>query len=134
LMQVMPATAEEVAGGLGLDYERSRVLADWPYNATLGAAYLATLSERYDGNVVMMSAAYNAGPSRPDRWMRERGDPRKGEMEVVDWIESIPFNETRNYVMRVAESLPVYRARLGKPAHPVPFSQELVGATLRVTN
>ena len=134
LMQVMPATAEEVAGGLGLAYERSRVLADWPYNATLGAAYLATLSERYDGNVVMMSAAYNAGPSRPDRWMRERGDPRKGEMEVVDWIESIPFNETRNYVMRVAESLPVYRARLGKPAHPVPFSQELVGATLRVTN
>jgi len=50
---------------------------------------------------------------------------------VVDWIEHIPFRETRNYVMRVAESLPVYRARLGKPPHPVPFSQELIGATLR---
>ena len=54
----------------------------------------------------MMSAAYNAGPSRPDRWMSEQGDPRKGEMDVIDWIEAIPFNETRNYVMRVAESLP----------------------------
>lgn len=134
LMQVMPATAEEVANGLGVAYERSRVLDDWQYNARLGAAYLATLSERYDGNVVLMSAAYNAGPSRPDRWVGERGDPRKGEMDVIDWIESIPFNETRNYVMRVAESLPVYRARLGKPAHPVPFSRELVGTTLRVAN
>lgn len=134
LMQVMPATAKEVAEGLGLGFEQSRILNDWRYNAELGAAYLATLSERYDGNVVMISAAYNAGPSRPDRWMRERGDPRQGEMDVVDWIEHIPFNETRNYVMRVAESLPVYRARLGKPAHPVPFSKELVGTTLRVGN
>ncbi|WP_273515041.1 transglycosylase SLT domain-containing protein [Lentibacter algarum] len=134
LMQVMPATAKEVAEGLGIDYVRDSVLNDWSYNATLGAAYLATLSERYDGNVVMMSAAYNAGPSRPDRWMSEQGDPRKGEMDVVDWIEAIPFNETRNYVMRVAESLPVYRARLGKAAHPVPFTEELIGTTLRVSN
>jgi soluble lytic murein transglycosylase len=134
LMQVMPATAKEVAEGLGIDYARDSVLNDWTYNATLGAAYLATLSERYDGNVVMMSAAYNAGPSRPDRWMSEQGDPRKGEMDVIDWIEAIPFNETRNYVMRVAESLPVYRARLGKPAHPVPFTEELIGTTLRANN
>lgn len=134
LMQVMPATAKEVAEGLNIEYDRDSVLNDWTYNATLGAAYLATLSERYDGNVVMMSAAYNAGPSRPDRWMSERGDPRMGEMDVIDWIEAIPFNETRNYVMRVAESLPVYRARLGKAAHPVPFSEELVGTTLRVSN
>ena len=134
LMQVMPATAKEVAEGLGIDYARDSVLNDWSYNATLGAAYLATLSERYDGNVVMMSAAYNAGPSRPDRWVSEQGDPRKGEMDVIDWIEAIPFNETRNYVMRVAESLPVYRARLGKAAHPVPFTEELIGTTLRVSN
>lgn len=132
LMQVMPATAQEVAEGLDIGYARDRVLTDWAYNATLGAAYLATLSQRYDGNVVMMAAAYNAGPSRPDRWMSERGDPRTGESDVIDWIEAIPFNETRNYVMRVAESLPVYRARLGKAAHPVPFSQELVGTTLRI--
>lgn len=131
LMQVMPATAAEVARGLGLEHDPGRVLADPVYNATLGAAYLAGLSTRFDGNPVMMSAAYNAGPSRPIRWMQERGDPRQGGMDVVDWIEHIPFRETQNYVMRVTESLPVYRARLGRDPHPVPFSQELVGDTLR---
>ena len=79
----------------------------------------------------MMSAGYNAGPGRPLRWMQELGDPRTGEVDVVDWIEFVPFAETRNYIMRVAESLPVYRARLGKSPHPVPFSEELVGSTLR---
>ena len=61
-------------------------------------------------------------------------DPRSGDIDVVDWIEMIPFNETRNYVMRVTESLPVYRARLGRDPHPVPFSQELVGSTLLPTD
>ena len=78
----------------------------------------------------MMSAGYNAGPGRPVQWMERFGDPRRGEVDVVDWIETIPFSETRNYVMRVTESLPVYRARLGQPALPIPFSQELVGSTL----
>ncbi|MBU2980531.1 lytic transglycosylase domain-containing protein [Lentibacter algarum] len=131
LMQLMPPTAAEVAGELGHDHVPSRVLNDWRYNAELGSAYLAKLAERYDGNVIMMAAAYNAGPSRPDGWMNERGDPRQGVIDVIDWIESIPFDETRNYVMRVAESLPVYRARLGDAALPVPFSKELVGGTMR---
>ncbi|MHA7875642.1 lytic transglycosylase domain-containing protein [Roseivivax sp.] len=130
LMQLMPGTAEEVSGWLGLNYSRAGLTADPVYNARLGAAYLADLVETFDGNVVMVSAGYNAGPSRPERWMRERGDPRAGEMDVIDWIEHIPFAETRNYVMRVAESLPVYRARLGRDPHPVPFSEELAGATL----
>jgi len=131
LMQVMPATAAEVARGLGLAHDPGRVLSDPAYNATLGAAYLAELAARFDGNPVMMSAAYNAGPSRPIRWMQENGDPRTGAVDVVDWIEHIPFNETRNYVMRVTESLPVYRARLGRDPHPLPFSRELVSDTLR---
>ncbi len=131
LMQLMPATAAEVARELGRDHVPGDVLNDWRYNAELGSAYLAKLAGRYDGNVIMMAAAYNAGPSRPDRWISERGDPRRGDIDVVDWIESIPFNETRNYVMRVSESLPVYRARLGRAAHPVPFSRELVGDTQR---
>lgn len=130
LMQVMPATAKAVAGWLDLPYAQGRLLSDWRYNATLGAAYLASLSERFDGNVVFMAAGYNAGPGRPVRWAERYGDPRTGEIDVIDWIELIPFNETRNYVMRVAESLPVYRARLGKSPHPVPFSQELTGSTL----
>lgn len=130
LMQVMPATAQLVARRVGLGYSRNRLTRDWGYNAQLGADYLRGLAEDFDGNVVMMSAGYNAGPGRPRSWMQRNGDPRRGSIDVVDWIEMIPFNETRNYVMRVAESLPVYRARLGKAPHPVPFSKELVGSTL----
>lgn len=130
LMQVMPDTAREVAGWLDLDYSEARLLSDPVYNAVLGSTYLERLAEQFDGNAVMMSAAYNAGPSRPLRWMEERGDPRRGDMDVIDWIEHIPFTETRNYVMRVTESLPIYRARLGKNPHPVPFSEELTGSTL----
>ncbi len=131
-MQLMPGTAREVSGWLGLDYDGDRLFSDPAYNAQLGSEYLASLSRRFDGNVVMMSAGYNAGPGRPLQWMERRGDPRKGEVDVIDWIELIPFEETRNYVMRVAESLPVYRARLGLPPHPVPFSAELTGSTLPV--
>ncbi|TNF63501.1 MAG: lytic transglycosylase domain-containing protein [Rhodobacteraceae bacterium] len=133
LMQVMPRTAEQVARQLGLEAEHSsdRLLTDPDYNAKLGATYLFDMAQRFGGNVVMMAAAYNAGPSRPETWMAERGDPRTGRVDVIDWIEHVPFEETRNYIMRVAESLPVYRARLGLPPHPVPFSQELVGDTLR---
>ncbi|MGY3438265.1 lytic transglycosylase domain-containing protein [Marinovum sp. KMM 9879] len=130
LMQVMPATARLVAGRMGLSYSRDRLTSDWVYNSQLGADYLRGLAEDFDGNVIMMSAGYNAGPGRPRSWKSSYGDPLKGEIDMIDWIETIPFNETRNYVMRVSESLPVYRARLGKDPHPVPFSQELVGSTL----
>lgn len=134
LMQVLPGTASDVARDLGIEYDRGRVLSDWPYNARLGSTYLAQMSQRFGANVVMMSAGYNAGPARPPRWISERGDPRDGtgmgDLDIIDWIEFIPFDETRNYVQRVAESLPIYRARLGKAPHPVPFSQELVGATV----
>lgn len=130
-MQLMPGTARDVSGWLGIEYDRDRLLSDPVYNARLGAAYLANLARRFDGNIVMMSAGYNAGPGRPIQWMERFGDPRGGGVDVIDWIEFIPFDETRNYVMRVAESLPVYRARLGLDPHPVPFSQELTGSTLR---
>ena len=132
LMQIMPRTGTEVARKLGRASEHStaRLISDPDYNAELGAAYLATLARRFSGNVIMMSAGYNAGPSRPDRWMEVYGDPRRGNVDIVDWIEHIPFRETRNYVMRVAESLPIYRAQLGKTPLPVPFSTELTGSTL----
>ncbi|MGV6847114.1 MAG: lytic transglycosylase domain-containing protein [Marinibacterium sp.] len=135
LMQVMPATARLVARDLGIEaaHRPARLLDDWRYNAKLGANYLASLAAEFDGNVVMMAAGYNAGPARPRTWMEQNGDPRgRGKAEeMVDWIEMIPFNETRNYVMRVTESLPVYRARLGLDPLPVPFSAELTGSTLR---
>ncbi len=130
LMQLLPGTAKDVARDLELDYDRNRLLGDWQYNATLGSAYLAQMAARFEGNIIMTAAAYNAGPARPPRWMKTYGDPRRSEVDMIDWIEHIPFRETRNYVMRVSESLPVYRARLGKDPHPVPFSQELSGSSL----
>lgn len=133
LMQIMPATAKDVARDLGISSQHTtdRLTADPVYNARLGATYLSQMAGQFDGNVAMMSAAYNAGPSRPRRWMSTYGDPRKGEIDIVDWIEMIPFRETQNYVMRVTESLPVYRARLGKDPLPIPFSEELTGSTLK---
>lgn len=132
LMQVMPATAKLVAGELGIlgGHQTGRLTTDWKYNAKLGANYLSGLAADFNGNVVMMAAGYNAGPRRPISWMERYGDPRAGEVDIVDWIETIPFSETRNYVMRVTESLPVYRARLGQAALPIPFSQELIGSSL----
>lgn len=134
LMQIMPATAREVAAGLGRSDEHStdRLTSDPVYNAELGSEFLSQLAARFQGNIVLMSAAYNAGPSRPLRWIELFGDPRNGsdDFDIIDWIEHIPFRETRNYVMRVAESLPIYRTRLGGDPLPIPFSAELTGSTL----
>jgi soluble lytic murein transglycosylase len=130
LMQLMPATAKKVAKDLELDHENARVLRDWRYNARLGSAYLAQLAAQFEGNILLVSAGYNAGPHRSLRWIEDYGDPRLARNDAVDWVEHIPFRETRNYVMRVAESLPIYRARLGKNPLPIPFSQELSGNSL----
>ncbi|TNC49813.1 lytic transglycosylase domain-containing protein [Rubellimicrobium rubrum] len=126
LMQLMPATAREVAGDLRLPYSRDR-LTDWEYNATLGTQYLAMLEQMFGTSPVLIAAGYNAGPGRPRQWMGQRGDIRDAEVDVVDWIEHIPFAETRTYVMRVAESIPIYRARLTGVTGPVQFTALLRG-------
>ncbi len=131
LMQLMPGTAKEVAGDLGLAHSRERVMTDWRYNTALGSTYLAQLADWMDGNIVLMSVGYNAGPGRARQWIESIGDPRAQNVDIIDWIEHIPFRETRNYVMRVTESMPVYRARLGKDPLPVPFTQELKGETVQ---
>ena len=128
LMQVMPRTAKEMAGKLGIGYSRSRMLKDPDYNATIGIRYLEELTEEFGNSPVHIAAAYNAGPSRAHAWTAKLGDPRSPEVDVIDWIEQIPFSETRNYVMRVTESLPNYRARLAGQAVPLQFLQELKGA------
>jgi soluble lytic murein transglycosylase len=127
LMQLMPATAQEVAGFLDLPYSKARLTADWTYNARLGSKYLAVLQDQFGVSPVQIAAGYNAGPSRPLAWMDQRGDPRIGEADVIDWIEHIPFRETRNYVMRVTESIPVYRARLTGQTGPIAFTALLIG-------
>lgn len=112
LMQVLPGTGEMMARRLGIEFVEGRLLGDPRYNARLGAAYLDTLAEEFGTAAVLLAAAYNAGPGRPRQWVRELGDPRDPSVDAVDWIESVPFAETRNYIMRVMESLYVYRARL----------------------
>ena len=127
LMQVMPGTAEMVSKDLGLSYDKWRLVNDWEYNVTLGSQYLADLEERFGPSPVMIAAGYNAGPRRPQEWMDARGDPRQGQIDVVDWIEMIPFKETRNYVQRVTEAIPIYRTRLSGQTGTIRFSELLIG-------
>ena len=116
LLQLMPTTARHVAKTLGLPYSKARLTSDPAYNATLGAAHLGDLVDNFGGSYVMTFAAYNAGASRVAQWVKQHGDPRDPKVDVVDWIELIPFTETRNYVQRIMENLQVYRARMGEPA------------------
>lgn len=128
LMQLMPATAEEMAGDLGVRFLEARLLSDPDYNARLGLTYLAELIETFGPSPVLVSVAYNAGPSRAFSWISARGDPRDARTDLVDWIEHIPFRETRNYVMRVTESLPVYRARISGETQALGLLADLRGA------
>lgn len=112
LMQIMPATARSMARELDMSYRRGRLTTDVGYNLRLGSSYISKLIQRYDGSLLLAVAAYNAGPHRVSRWLDKYGDPRTGFVDPVDWVESLPFAETRNYVQRVFESLMVYRHRL----------------------
>ncbi len=112
LMQLMPATAKRTARNMGQSYSEQRLTEDPDYNISLGAAYLSQMLERYEGSPVLALAAYNGGPGSVDRWLIRNGDPRLGERDIIDWIESIPFGETRNYVQRVLEAVPFYRRLL----------------------
>ncbi|HZS82685.1 MAG TPA: lytic transglycosylase domain-containing protein [Stellaceae bacterium] len=125
LMQLMPATAKLVAKARQIPFSASRLLTDPHYNLTLGRAYVEDLLEKFNGSYVLSIAAYNAGPARVKEWMDDFGDPRAKNSDVVDWIESIPFSETRNYVQRVLENLQVYRMRLGGRAVALSLASDL---------
>jgi soluble lytic murein transglycosylase len=113
LMQVMPGTAKLMADKLGLAHRPAALTTDPAFNARLGAAYLAHLAEEFGASLALKAAGYNAGPGRPRAWMAEIGDPRRASVDVVDWVEMVPFTETRTYIMRVAEGVAIYRARAG---------------------
>lgn len=108
LMQLMPATAQETARKIGLPYDYGRLTEDPSYNVTLGSTYFQNLLASFGGNHVLAVAAYNAGPGNVRKWIRTNGDPRDPNIDVVDWIEAIPYSETRNYVQRVLENAVVY--------------------------
>ena len=91
-------------------YSRSRLKSSPKYNITLGQTYLGDLIEKFQGSYVLALASYNAGPHRAQRWIRSYGDLRDKDVDSVDWVEMIPFNETRDYVQRVLENLQVYRS------------------------
>ncbi|MBN9053570.1 MAG: lytic transglycosylase domain-containing protein, partial [Rhizobiales bacterium] len=117
LLQLMPGTAEGVARRYGLAYSKERLTRDAAYNATLGAHYLGEQISEFGGSYVLTFIAYNAGPRRVPQWIARYGDPRgKPIDDVVDWIERIPFSETRGYVQRVMENYQVYKTRLGQKA------------------
>ncbi|WP_415237426.1 transglycosylase SLT domain-containing protein [Sneathiella sp.] len=117
LMQLMPATARAVSRRLKVPYTKSRLTSDPAYNTLLGSTYLGRLIDNYDGSYILAIASYNAGSSRVRQWISEWGDPRTGDIDVIDWIELIPFSETRNYVQRVLENLQVYRQLLGNTGY-----------------
>lgn len=125
LMQLLPGTAKGVAKQAGVKFAQKRLTSDSHYNITLGRAYLDDLLSRFRGSYVLTAAAYNAGPSRVRDWIATYGDPRERSTDVIDWIESIPFDETRNYVMRIIENTQVYRARLNNGAANLRISQDL---------
>jgi soluble lytic murein transglycosylase len=111
LMQLLPATAQAVARSIGLRHRTPMLLADPLHNMRLGAGYLEQMLNRFGGALPLAVAAYNAGPARVEEWLGTLGDPRGVEVPMLDWLEMIPFTETRNYVQRVIENMPVYRAR-----------------------
>ncbi|MEM9431564.1 MAG: lytic transglycosylase domain-containing protein [Pseudomonadota bacterium] len=113
LMQLMPGTARTVAEDLELDFNLLRLTEDPDYNIRLGTAYLDEVLTTFDGSLILAAVSYNAGPHRAREWIERYGDPRNGA-DPIDWIEHIPFRETRNYVMRVLEGVHVYRLRLGR--------------------
>ncbi|MCB1491806.1 MAG: transglycosylase SLT domain-containing protein [Rhodobiaceae bacterium] len=125
LMQLMPGTAKSVSREVGLSYNQSRLVTDPDYNVALGSAYLAKRLGNFDGSYIMAAAAYNAGKGRVDQWIGQFGDPRTRQIDPIEWVERIPFTETRNYVMRVLENMQVYEARLSRNSAPLNLKADL---------
>jgi len=113
LMQLMPGTAKEMAGKMGLAYSPNRLTSDGSYNVLIGSTYLAGQLRQFDGSLALAAAGYNAGAGNAAKWVAAFGDPRASNVDPVVWVELIPFEETRRYVQRVLSNYVIYRARLG---------------------
>ena len=109
LVQVMPNTAKITAKKIGIKFDKNKLLNDTDYNLLIGSQYLSSLINYYEGSIVLAIAGYNAGPTNVNRWLKLYGDPREKSIDFINWIESIPFTETRNYVQRVIENYIIYQ-------------------------
>ncbi|MBU2583581.1 MAG: lytic transglycosylase domain-containing protein [Alphaproteobacteria bacterium] len=127
ILQVMPVTAKHVCNDYKIKCELGRLLTDESYNTKLSSAYIADRMEEFGGSYVLGLAGYNAGPGRARQWIRQIGDPRDALIDEIDWIERIPFWETRNYVAKVLSNIQMYRARLGE-AQPLRLEDDLMRA------
>jgi soluble lytic murein transglycosylase len=124
LMQILPGTAKLIARQHKVGYSEKKLTSDPAYNVMLGAAHLGDLIAGYNGSYVLTLVAYNAGPRRVGEWIETYGDPR-GEVDPIDWVESVPFTETRKYIQKVMQNVHVYRARLD-PGSTLPMTADLV--------
>jgi soluble lytic murein transglycosylase len=109
-MQMLPSTARETAIRAKVPFDDARFLNDPVFNTQLGASHLGNLLKAYNGSYILTFAAYNAGSRRVQEWINQYGDPRRANVDPVDWIERIPVTETRQYVQKVMENLEVYRS------------------------
>jgi len=112
LMQVTPDAGRTIAKKFSVAFDQRRLLSDVTYNAQIGTAELGDVISDYRGSYILAFASYNAGRRRVKEWIEQFGDPRDRKVDPIDWIERIPFSETRNYVQRVVENMQVYRARI----------------------
>ncbi len=112
-MQLMPFTAKRVAQSLKIKYYRKALTTNPEYNILLGTTYIKGLLKDFDNCLPLALAGYNAGPGRVKIWLKRYGDPRKNQISYVDWIESIPIFETRNYVKKVIANYRIYEKKFG---------------------
>ena len=134
LMQVTPEAGRDTAKRFGVSYDWERMVSDPVYNTQMGAAELSALLQDYKGSHIMTFAGYNAGRGRVREWVKQRGDPRDPNVDAIDWVERIPFSETRNYVQRVMENLQVYRVRFDADAPVVSKFEQPHGAAQEVSS
>ena len=125
IMQIMPGGARRDANLAGVPYRPNDLLTDVTYNMQLGMAEFGSNMNDWNGSLILSMAAYNAGPTNARKWVANNGDPRSPATDPIDWIEEIPFNETRNYVMRVLENTQIYRNRLTGRDQPLRIMADL---------
>jgi soluble lytic murein transglycosylase len=133
LMQVTPEAGRDTAKRFGVEYDWDKLVSDPVYNTQMGAAELSALLREYGGSHIMTFAGYNAGRGRVRDWIKAHGDPRDPDVDPVDWVERIPFSETRNYVQRVMENLRVYQRRFEGNESVIARSEGRAPAVLEAT-